>query len=70
MDSKFEMSMIGELHFFLGCTTSIKWDYNMIIEVYKGSAKKINMEDEKPINTPIRNSSKLHNDEHGTSVMR
>ena len=61
MGKKFEMSMMGELTFFLGL--QMKQSSNGISicqEKYiKEMLKKFNMFDSKPIDTPMRTNSKL-----------
>jgi uncharacterized membrane protein YciS (DUF1049 family) len=70
MQSEFEMSMMGELGFFLGL--QIKQTHEGIIihqqKYVKELLKKFEMENAKPASTPMATTTKLGKDEDGTSV--
>ena len=70
MQNEFEMSMMGELKFFLGL---------QILQTHKGTIinqekytrellKRFGMEDSKPVGTPMCTSTKLDKDDEGTQV--
>lgn len=65
MGSKFEMSLMGELRFFLGLQIKQASQGTMICQekYIKELLKKYNMGDAEPINTLIGTSSKIYNDE-------
>ncbi|GJW66255.1 retrovirus-related pol polyprotein from transposon TNT 1-94 [Tanacetum coccineum] len=70
MHDEFEMSMMGELNFFLGL--QIKQLDNGIFfnqsKYIKEMLKKFGLEDSKPIKTPMSTETKLTKDEEGESV--
>ncbi|GJT56406.1 retrovirus-related pol polyprotein from transposon TNT 1-94 [Tanacetum coccineum] len=70
MHDEFEMSMIGELNFFLGLQIKQLDDgifFNQS-KYIKEMLKKFGLEDSKPIKTPISTETKLTRDEEGESV--
>ena len=70
MSREFEMSMIGELSFFLGLQIKqLKEGIFVCQSKYvKNILKKFGMEDAKPINTPMATNGHLDLDEGGNSV--
>ena len=70
MSSEFEMSMMGELNFFLGLQIKQSKEGIFINQAkyVKEMLKKFEMEDAKPMNTPMSSSIKLDKDEHGVAV--
>ncbi|GJS69493.1 retrovirus-related pol polyprotein from transposon TNT 1-94 [Tanacetum coccineum] len=70
MHDEFEMSMMGELNFFLGL--QIKQLDDVIFfnqsKYIKEMLKKFGLEDSKPIKTPMSSETKLTRDEDGESV--
>ncbi|GKB89067.1 retrovirus-related pol polyprotein from transposon TNT 1-94, partial [Tanacetum coccineum] len=70
MRDEFEMSMVGELKFFLGL--QIKQLYDGIFfnqsKYIKEMLKKFGLEDSKPMKTPMSTETKLTRDEEGESV--
>ncbi|XP_043721091.1 uncharacterized mitochondrial protein AtMg00810-like [Telopea speciosissima] len=70
MQTEFEMSMLGELSFFLGL--QVKQMKNGIFisqaKYIKEMLKKFNMEDCKPVSTPIMTSCKLSKDDDSPAV--
>nr|GEU41073.1 retrovirus-related Pol polyprotein from transposon TNT 1-94 [Tanacetum cinerariifolium] len=70
MHDEFEMSMMGELNFFLGL--QIKQLYDGIFfnqsKYIKKMLKKFGLEDSKPMKTPMSMKTKLTRDEEGESV--
>ncbi|XP_019244462.1 PREDICTED: uncharacterized protein LOC109224331, partial [Nicotiana attenuata] len=70
MGSEFEMSMMGELNFFLGLQIKQSPNGTMIHQqkYTKELIKKFKMEDSKEIDTPIATATKLDVDEPGSSV--
>ncbi|GJX88302.1 uncharacterized mitochondrial protein-like protein [Tanacetum coccineum] len=67
MHDKFEMSMMGELNFFLGLQIKQLEDgifFNQSKYV-KEMLKKFGLEDSKPIKTPMSSETKLTHDEDG-----
>ncbi|GJW27963.1 retrovirus-related pol polyprotein from transposon TNT 1-94 [Tanacetum coccineum] len=70
MHDEFEMSMMGELNFFLGLQTKQLEDgifYNQSNYI-KDMLKKFGLEDSKPMKTPISTETKLTKDVEGESV--
>ncbi|GKC37385.1 retrovirus-related pol polyprotein from transposon TNT 1-94 [Tanacetum coccineum] len=70
MHDKFEMSMMGELNFFLGLQIKQLEDgifFNQS-KYIKETLKKFGLEDSKPIKTPMSSEAKLTRDEDGESV--
>jgi hypothetical protein len=70
MDSEFEMSMIGELSFFLGLQITQRSE-GMIISQEKylrEMLKTFQMEDSKPVGTPMVTGCKLSKDDDSTDV--
>ncbi|GJT30429.1 retrovirus-related pol polyprotein from transposon TNT 1-94 [Tanacetum coccineum] len=70
MHDEFEMSMMGELNFFLGLQIKQLDDgifFNQS-KYIKEMLKKFRLEDSKPIKTPISTETKLTRDEEGESV--
>ncbi|XP_070026305.1 secreted RxLR effector protein 161-like [Nicotiana sylvestris] len=70
MGSEFEMSMMGELNFFLGLQIKQNSNGTMIYQqkYAKKLIKKFKMEEPKEIDTPIATTTKLDIDEPGSSV--
>ncbi|XP_070043045.1 uncharacterized mitochondrial protein AtMg00810-like [Nicotiana tomentosiformis] len=70
MGSEFEMSMLGELNFFLGLQIKQNPNGTMIHQqkYVKELLKRFKMEDSKEIDTPIATATKLDIDEPGSSV--
>ena len=70
MKKGFQMSMLGELKFFLGLqvSQSNKWIYISQTKYIKGMLKKQKMEDSKPISTPIIIGCKLSKDDESLEV--
>ncbi|XP_070020307.1 secreted RxLR effector protein 161-like [Nicotiana sylvestris] len=70
MGSEFEMSMMGELNFFLGLQIKQSPNGTMIHQqkYTKELIKKFKMEESKEIDTPIATATKLDIDEPGSSV--
>ncbi|GKB73714.1 retrovirus-related pol polyprotein from transposon TNT 1-94 [Tanacetum coccineum] len=70
MHDEFEMSMMGELNFFLGLQIKQLDDgifFNQS-KYIKEMLKKFGLEDSKPIKTPMSTETKLTRDEDGESV--
>ncbi|GKC65270.1 retrovirus-related pol polyprotein from transposon TNT 1-94 [Tanacetum coccineum] len=70
MHVEFEMSMMGELNFFLGLQIKQLEDgifFNQS-KYIKEMLKKLGLEDSKPIKTPMSSENKLTKDEGGESV--
>ncbi|GJS72156.1 retrovirus-related pol polyprotein from transposon TNT 1-94 [Tanacetum coccineum] len=70
MHDEFEMSMMGELNFFLGLQIKQLDDgifFNQS-KYIKEMLKKFGLEDSKPIKTPMSTKTKLTRDEEGESV--
>ncbi|GJS22448.1 retrovirus-related pol polyprotein from transposon TNT 1-94 [Tanacetum coccineum] len=70
MHDEFEMSMMGELNFFLGLQIKQLDDgifFNQS-KYIKKMLKKFGLEDSKPIKTPMSTETKLTRDEEGESV--
>ncbi|GJS68334.1 retrovirus-related pol polyprotein from transposon TNT 1-94 [Tanacetum coccineum] len=70
MHDEFEMSMMGELNFFLGLQIKQLDDgifFNQS-KYIKEMLKKFRLEDSKPIKTPMSTETKLTRDEEGESV--
>ena len=65
MKKEFEMSMLGELTFFLGLQVyqSDKWIFISQTKYIKYMLKKFKMEDSKPISTPMVIGCKLSKDD-------
>ncbi|XP_070022778.1 uncharacterized protein [Nicotiana sylvestris] len=70
IDSEFEMSMMGELNFFLGLQIKQSPNGTMIHQqkYTKELIKTFKMEESKEIDTPIATATKLDIDEPGSSV--
>ncbi|XP_070051870.1 uncharacterized mitochondrial protein AtMg00810-like [Nicotiana tomentosiformis] len=70
MGSEFEMSMMGELNFFLGLQIKQNSNGNMIHQkkYVKELLKRFKIEDSKEIDTHITTTTKLDIDEPGSSV--
>ena len=70
MQSKYEMSMMGELNFFLGLQVSQKPDGIFICQTkyVRDLLKKYKMEDSTPAKTPMATATKLDQDESGKKV--
>ncbi|WKA13292.1 hypothetical protein VitviT2T_030608 [Vitis vinifera] len=70
MHSEFEMSMIGELNFFLGLQIKQLKEGIFINQAkyIRDLLKRFNMEEAKTMKTPMSSSIKLNNDEKGKSV--
>ena len=70
MQEKFEMSMIGELTFFLGLQVKQSKDGIFINQgkYTRDMLKKFNMQNIAPAKTPLSTTTKLHSDLEGTSV--
>ena len=70
MKKQFEMSLLGELTFFLGLQVS-QSDKGIFISQTKyieEMLKKLNMEDSNPVSTPMVTSRKLSNDDESLEV--
>ena len=70
MQSKYEMSMMGELSYFLGLQVSQKIDGIFICQskYVRELLKKYGLEDSAPAKTPMPTASKLDQDESGKKV--
>ena len=70
MQSKFEMSMMGELNFFLGLQVKQTEEGIFINQAkyIKDLLKKYGMESASPMKTPIAPATKLDKDENGKSI--
>ena len=70
MSREFEMSMIGELSFFLGLQIKHLKEGTFVCQskYVKDILKKFGMEDAKPIKTPIATNGHLDLDEGGNLV--
>ena len=70
IQGKFEMSMMGELNYFLGLQIKQGKDGTFINQAKytKELIKKFKMENAKPYNTPMSSSIKLDKDEKGKNV--
>ena len=70
MHSEFEMSMMGELNFFLGLQIKQPKEGTFINQAkyIRDLLKKFNLEEVKAKNTPMGSSIKLDIDENGKSV--
>ncbi|GJR29510.1 retrovirus-related pol polyprotein from transposon TNT 1-94 [Tanacetum coccineum] len=70
MHDEFEMSMIGELSFFLGFQIEQLEDGIFLNQskYIKEMLKKFGLEDSKPIKTPMSSKTKLTRDENGESI--
>ncbi|GMI76671.1 hypothetical protein HRI_001336400 [Hibiscus trionum] len=70
MQGEFEMSMMGELSFFLGLQIKQKKDGTFINQAkyIKDMLKKFGLENAKPQATPMSSSTKLDKDEEGKCV--
>ena len=70
MRSEFEMSMMGELNFFLGLQVKQTSNGTMIHQqkYIKELLKRFGMDSSKPIDTPISPSTKLVMDDGSPSV--
>ncbi|WVZ64331.1 LOW QUALITY PROTEIN: hypothetical protein U9M48_013866 [Paspalum notatum var. saurae] len=72
MSREFEMSLMGELQFFLGCAERARPRRNLCTssKVHKGLLKKFDMGDSKPMTTPMSTNMALDADEDGEAVDR
>ncbi|RVX13596.1 hypothetical protein CK203_010152 [Vitis vinifera] len=72
MHSEFEMSMIGELNFFLGLQIKQlkEGTFTNQAKYIRDILKKFNMEETKTMKTPMSSSIKLDKDEKGKSMYR
>jgi hypothetical protein len=70
MESKFEMSMIGELSFFLGLQITQRSDGIFISQgkYLREMLKRFQMEDSKPVGTPMVTGCKLSKDDDSPDV--
>ncbi|KAL6347387.1 hypothetical protein AAG906_018520 [Vitis piasezkii] len=70
MHSEFEMSMIGELNFFLGLQIKQLKEGTFINQAkyIRDILKRFNMEEAKTMKTPMSSSIKLDKDEKGKSI--
>ena len=70
MLSRFEMSMMGELNFFLGLQIKQLKEGTLIKQAkyIRDLLKRFNMEEAKTIKTPMSSIIKLDNDEKGKSI--
>jgi hypothetical protein len=70
MQSEFEMSMIGELSFFLGLQITQKSEGMFLSQekYLREMLKRFQMEDSKPMSTPIVTGCKLRNDDGSPNV--
>jgi hypothetical protein len=70
MQSEFEMSMIGELSFFLGLQITQKYEGIFLSQekYLKETLKRFQMEDSKPMSTPIVTRCKLRKDDDSPDV--
>ena len=70
MQGEFEMSMMGELNYFLGLQIKQGKDGTFINQAKytKELIKKLKMKNAKPYNTPMSSSIKLDKDEKGKNV--
>jgi hypothetical protein len=70
MDSEFEMSMIGELSFFLGLQITQRPDGIFISQgkYLREMMKRFQMEDSKPVGTPMVTGCKLSKDDDSPDV--
>jgi hypothetical protein len=70
MQSKYEMSMMGELTFFLGLQVSQKQDGIFICQskYVRDLLKKYHLEDSSPAKTPMPTATKLNQDQSGKKV--
>jgi hypothetical protein len=70
MDSEFEMSMIGELSFFLGLQITERYEGMFISQekYLREMLKRFQMEDSKPVGTPMVTGCKLSKDDDSPDV--
>ncbi|RVW94234.1 hypothetical protein CK203_034799 [Vitis vinifera] len=70
MHSEFEMSMMGELNFFLGLQIKQLKEGTFINQAkyIRDLLKRFNMEEAKTMKTPMSSSIKLNKDEKGKSI--
>jgi len=70
MKSEFEMSMLGEMNFFLGLqiTQTKKGIFISQTKYVKELLRKFGMEDSKPMNTPMATKCKLSKDDDSPKV--
>ena len=71
MNKEFEVSMLGELKFFLGLQV-YQWDKGIFIsqtKYIKDMLKKFKMEDSKPVNTPMTTRCKLRKNDESLEVV-
>ena len=68
MHSEFEMSMIGELNFFLGLKQLKKGTFINQTKYIRDLLKRFNMEETKTMKTPTSSSIELDKDEKGKSI--
>jgi isopentenyldiphosphate isomerase len=70
MESEFQMSMMGELTFFLGIQVKQTKQATFVHQAkyMKDLMKKFNMAELKPVSTPMRSAASLGPDEDGDAV--
>jgi hypothetical protein len=70
MENEFQMSMIGELTFFLGIRVKQMKEDIFIHQVKytKDLMKKFNMAELKPVSTPMSTATTLDTDENGEAI--
>ena len=70
MSREFEMSMMGELNFFLGLPIKQTWDGTFVHQgkYTKDVLKKFDMGEAKPLSMPISTMTALDADENGEPV--
>jgi hypothetical protein len=70
MESEFEMSMIGELPFFLGLQITQRYEGMFICQekYLREMLKRFQMEDSKPMRTPMVTGCKLSKDDDSPDV--
>jgi hypothetical protein len=70
MSKEFEMSMMGELQFFLGLQIKQMMERTFVHQAnyMKDILKKFKMDDSKPLSTPMRTTTALNADEDGEPV--
>ena len=70
MESEFEISMIGELSFFLGLQITQRFEGMFISQekYLREMLKRFQMEDSKPVGTPMVTGCKISKDDDSTNV--
>ena len=70
MKNEFEMSLLGELQFFLGLhiCQSNQWFFISQTKYIREMLKRFGMEDWKPVTTPMQTSCKLRKDDDSKST--